>query len=270
MSINFVIGMVEYGSVQISSFTPLVTKRGYTGHEHIDEMDLIHMNGRVYDPDAGRFMSPDPFVFNPYSTQGFNRYAYVSNNPLKYVDPSGFRLSDDDPFEDNDSGDDGGYTNPASPHEGESSDPGNYDDHDANHTFAGFGVEQQVADQFGFSIDGWAESSRANGKDPNIAIDTLLGIVSYFTDIYETLEYIGRRLGLLGPKEQLSAEIESDIFGGLFDMALDNPVAARDAILEGASRFADKRPGFVAGRVGMVLGAIAAALMAPTLRQRLQ
>ncbi len=48
------------------------------------------MNGRVYDPDAGRFMSADPFVSNPYGTQGFSRYGYVSNNPLKYTDPSGF------------------------------------------------------------------------------------------------------------------------------------------------------------------------------------
>jgi hypothetical protein len=29
---------------------PALTNRGFTGHEHIDEMDLIHMNGRVYDP----------------------------------------------------------------------------------------------------------------------------------------------------------------------------------------------------------------------------
>ncbi len=32
----------------------LLTKRGFTGHEHIDELELIHMNGRVYDPETGR------------------------------------------------------------------------------------------------------------------------------------------------------------------------------------------------------------------------
>jgi hypothetical protein len=47
------------------------------------------MNGRVYDPVLGRFLSPDPLVQAPYDTQGLNRYAYVRNNPMRYVDPSG-------------------------------------------------------------------------------------------------------------------------------------------------------------------------------------
>jgi hypothetical protein len=48
------------------------------------------MNGRVYDPVLGRFLSPDPIVQAPYDTQGLNRYAYVRNNPMRYTDPSGF------------------------------------------------------------------------------------------------------------------------------------------------------------------------------------
>src|SRR5690606_16558702 len=36
------------------------------------------------------FVSPDPFVTQPGYTQNLNRYAYVYNNPLSYVDPSGF------------------------------------------------------------------------------------------------------------------------------------------------------------------------------------
>ena len=48
------------------------------------------MNGRVYDPTLGRFLSADPFVPNPTATQSFNRYSYVNNNPLSYTDPSGF------------------------------------------------------------------------------------------------------------------------------------------------------------------------------------
>lgn len=67
-----------------------LTHRGYTEHEGLDNVDLIHMNGRVYDPVIGRFTSPDPFVFEPFSTQGMNRYSYVYNNPLTFTDPTGF------------------------------------------------------------------------------------------------------------------------------------------------------------------------------------
>ena len=66
------------------------TPRGFTGHEHLDGVGLIHMNGRVYDPTLGRFLSADPFVQAPDSTQSFNRYTYANNNPLSYTDPSGF------------------------------------------------------------------------------------------------------------------------------------------------------------------------------------
>ena len=66
------------------------TPRGFTGHEHLDDFQLVHMNGRVYDPALGRFMSADPFVQFPESTQGLNRYAYVDNNPLSFTDPSGY------------------------------------------------------------------------------------------------------------------------------------------------------------------------------------
>jgi len=71
---------------QIQATTP----RGYTDHEHVDNLGLVHMNGRVYDPVLGRFLSPDPIVQAPYDTQGLNRYAYVRNNPLRYTDPSGY------------------------------------------------------------------------------------------------------------------------------------------------------------------------------------
>jgi len=63
--------------------------RGFTGHEHLPEFNLINMNGRMYDPTLGRFLSPDPFVQAPDFSQNFNRYSYCFNNPLKYTDPSG-------------------------------------------------------------------------------------------------------------------------------------------------------------------------------------
>jgi len=67
----------------------LVADRGYTGHEHLVAFGLINMNGRVYDPVLGRFLSPDPYVQLPGSVDGFNRYGYCLNNPLIYTDPDG-------------------------------------------------------------------------------------------------------------------------------------------------------------------------------------
>ena len=74
-----------------NSIVPSVN-RGYTGHEQLDEggMGLVHMNGRIYDPLVGRVLSADPLVSHPTDSQSFNRYSYVWNNPLKYVDPSGY------------------------------------------------------------------------------------------------------------------------------------------------------------------------------------
>ncbi|MGD9883798.1 MAG: RHS repeat-associated core domain-containing protein, partial [Reyranella sp.] len=67
-----------------------ITRDGFTGHEHLDNLDLIHMNGRVYDPHIGRFISADPYVAAPYDGQSLNRYSYVWSNPLAFTDPSGF------------------------------------------------------------------------------------------------------------------------------------------------------------------------------------
>lgn len=64
--------------------------RGFTFHEHLDEVSLIHMNGRVYDPVIGRFLSADPFVQAPEFTQSLNRYSYVINNPLSLTDSTGY------------------------------------------------------------------------------------------------------------------------------------------------------------------------------------
>jgi RHS repeat-associated protein len=75
---------------QLYGFDTATTRRGYTGHEHIDRANLIHMNGRVYDPRLGRFLQADPIVQDPYNPQDLNRYAYVRNNPLSATDPTGY------------------------------------------------------------------------------------------------------------------------------------------------------------------------------------
>ncbi len=60
------------------------------------EFGLVNMNGRLYDPTLGRFLSPDNYVQEPGNSQSFNRYSYCLNNPLKYTDPSGELFGIDD------------------------------------------------------------------------------------------------------------------------------------------------------------------------------
>ena len=67
-----------------------MTPRGYTGHEMLDDLGLVHMNGRIYDPLIGRMLSADEIVQYPSDLQSYNRYSYVRNNPLAFIDPSGF------------------------------------------------------------------------------------------------------------------------------------------------------------------------------------
>jgi RHS repeat-associated protein len=67
-----------------------LTPRGFTGHEMLDDLGLVHMNGRIYDPLLGRFLSADIVVSDPANLQTYNRYSYVRNNPLSFVDPTGY------------------------------------------------------------------------------------------------------------------------------------------------------------------------------------
>ena len=52
--------------------------------------DKGEANGRCYDPIVSGFLSVDACLQDPTSAQGFNRYAYCSHNPLRYVDPTGW------------------------------------------------------------------------------------------------------------------------------------------------------------------------------------
>jgi RHS repeat-associated protein len=69
------------------------SKDGFTGHEHMYDLELIHMKGRVYDPTVGRFLQVDNQVQSTNLVLSYNRYAYVWNNPLALVDPSGYRVN---------------------------------------------------------------------------------------------------------------------------------------------------------------------------------
>lgn len=63
---------------------------GFAGAEHDDELEVINMGGRIYDPQIGRFLSPDPVVSTPLFSQGHHRYSYAKNSPLSNFDPTGF------------------------------------------------------------------------------------------------------------------------------------------------------------------------------------
>ncbi|QYS88241.1 RHS repeat domain-containing protein [Flavobacterium davisii] len=75
-------GNLTHGSMQILD-------RGYTSHEHLQDVGLIHMNGRLYDPMLRRFLNADEHIQDPTNTQCYNKYGYVMNNPLMFNDPDG-------------------------------------------------------------------------------------------------------------------------------------------------------------------------------------
>ncbi|WP_437734434.1 RHS repeat-associated core domain-containing protein [Sorangium sp. So ce1335] len=70
---------------------PSETTQGFTGHESDDELGLVNMKGRIYDPRIGRFLTTDPIISLPFFGQSWNPYSYVLNNPLAHVDPGGFQ-----------------------------------------------------------------------------------------------------------------------------------------------------------------------------------
>jgi RHS repeat-associated protein len=64
---------------------------GLTSHEHDDDLGLINMRGRVFDPAVRRFASPDPFLDNALTGGGIDRFSYVRNDPTNLRDPFGWQ-----------------------------------------------------------------------------------------------------------------------------------------------------------------------------------
>jgi len=78
------------GTPLTSLLTTPYERHGFTGHEELDEVGIVHMNGRMYDPAIGRFLSADPTIQYFEDMQNYNRYSYINNNPLSAVDYSGY------------------------------------------------------------------------------------------------------------------------------------------------------------------------------------
>jgi len=75
----------------------------FTGHEYDDATDLYYMGARYQNPEIGRFISQDPVFKNSpeeYLTdpQQANSYSYSRNNPLRFVDRTGERVSEYQPY----------------------------------------------------------------------------------------------------------------------------------------------------------------------------
>jgi len=83
------IGTIKYapfGSAR--SFSGALPAQKLTG-QRLDDVGLYYYGARYYDPNLARFISADTIVPSLTNPQALNRYSYVLNNPLKYVDPSG-------------------------------------------------------------------------------------------------------------------------------------------------------------------------------------
>ena len=74
--------------------------RSYTGQRKEVEFGLSYYNSRWYDASLAHFISADTLIPQPGDSGNWDRYAYVLNNPLKYIDPSGFipQIEGDDPI----------------------------------------------------------------------------------------------------------------------------------------------------------------------------
>jgi len=64
--------------------------KGYTGHQHWDDLRLINMGGRLFDPEIGQFLQVDPILNLDIPSLGLTAYSYCYQNPLYYSDPSGY------------------------------------------------------------------------------------------------------------------------------------------------------------------------------------
>jgi RHS repeat-associated protein len=92
---------VRYMPWGTTRYTSGTNPSGYyfTGQRWESSIGLYFYNARWYDPSAGRFIQADTIVPGAGNPQAYDRYAYVLNNPLKYVDPTGHATCEDMPWE---------------------------------------------------------------------------------------------------------------------------------------------------------------------------
>ena len=72
--------------MQLEASEQLPNHIRYTGQQYDDLTGQYYLRARYYNPELGRFMQEDV-----YQGDGLNLYAYCSNNPVVYYDPSGYK-----------------------------------------------------------------------------------------------------------------------------------------------------------------------------------
>jgi RHS repeat-associated protein len=114
----------------------LRVRTGFTGQESEDDLGLVNMNGRLYDPYLARFISADPMITRPWNSQEYNRYSYANNSPFRFTDTTGFQddgggggegEGEEDPFENYTGGGWGKTATPVSAAKPSSPTPGSED-----------------------------------------------------------------------------------------------------------------------------------------------
>jgi RHS repeat-associated protein len=78
-----------FGQIRPGGTGTMPTDIAFTGQRNDSYIKLYQMGARWYDPEIGRWISPDTIVPDPSHPQQFNRFSYVSNNPVNRVDPTG-------------------------------------------------------------------------------------------------------------------------------------------------------------------------------------
>jgi RHS repeat-associated protein len=83
-----------WGEVRFASGN-IPTKYQYTGQFSYEaEFGLYFYGARWYDDSLGRFNQPDTIIPQKQGTQAWDRYAYTSNNPARFADPTGHQIDD--------------------------------------------------------------------------------------------------------------------------------------------------------------------------------
>jgi RHS repeat-associated protein len=77
-----------YGNPRITNAATVPTGRGYINERFDPETGLQYLHARYYDPELGRFLTPDTLdpILNGVDV---NRYAYSGNDPINFSDPNG-------------------------------------------------------------------------------------------------------------------------------------------------------------------------------------